>query len=177
MAIQTTTGKSPAIDACTDNGALVLTFSNGMKLRLDPALLNADVREAALLHGFKQKLVDAAAISRDPATGKTATIETKYAAVREVFDRLHEGLWNKRREGAGAVSGGLLFAAMCRVYEATKTPEEISAYLAAKTDEEKAQMRKIGKIAVVIDAIKAERAAAKPAGGIDEAALLAGLED
>lgn len=177
MTVQTTTGKTPAIDATVDNGALVLTFSNGMELRLNPALMSDEVREAALLHGFKQKLVDAAAISRDPATGKTATIETKYAAVREVFDRLHEGLWNKRREGAGAVTGGLLFAAMCRVYEATKTPEEIRVYLATKTDEEKVQMRKIGKIAVVIEAIKAERAAAKPAGEIDEAVLLAGLED
>lgn len=174
MAQAQTETRTPAIEATIKDRVLTLAFSNGQVLELDAAHLTEAIIEQALMHGLKQKLVDAAAISRDPATGRTATIDTKFAAVKEVFDRLLSGEWNKRREGAGAVTGGLLFAAMCRVYEATKTPEEVKAYLATKTDEEKAQMRKIGKIAAAIETIKAERA--KPTE-VDEAALLAGLED
>lgn len=169
-----TTTRTVAIEAEIAGRVLTLSFSNGKRLEIDADRLTDTICEAALMHGLKQKLVDAAAISRDPTTGRTATIETKFAAVNEVYERLLSGEWNKRREGSGAVSGGLLFAAMCRVYSATKTPEEVKAYLATKTDEEKAQMRKIGKIAAAIEAIKAERA--KPAD-VDEAALLAGLED
>lgn len=174
MAQAQTETRTPAIEATIKGRVLTLAFSNGQALELDAGQLTDGIVEQALMHGLKQKLVDAAAISRDPDTGRTATIDTKFAAVKEVFDRLLAGEWNKRREGAGAVTGGLLFAAMCRVYAATKTPEEVKAYLATKTDEEKAQMRKIGKIAAAIEAIKAERA--KPTE-VDEAALLAGLED
>lgn len=174
MAQAQTETRTPAIEAAIKGRVLTLAFSNGQALELDADQLTDVIVEQAIMHGLKQKLVDAAAISRDPATGRTATIDTKFAAVKEVFDRLLAGEWNKRREGAGAVTGGLLFAAMCRVYATTKTPEEVKTYLATKTDEEKAQMRKIGKIAAAIEAIKAERA--KPTE-VDEAALLAGLED
>lgn len=156
-----------------DYNEIALTFDNGQTLRVYVDCLTPDIRAMALAHGLKQKLVDAAAISRNTETGRSATTEDKYNAVREVFDRLLTGQWNKTREGgAGGASGGLLFGALCRLYT-RKTPDEVRAFLETKTDEEKAQMRKLPTIAAHIEQIKAERA--KP-GNIDATALLAGLE-
>lgn len=172
--------QQPAIDATiltepsgTPYG-LRLAFANGQALEITAGQLSADIRAYGLIHGLKQKLVDAAAISRDPETGRAATIETKYAAVREVYDRLLAGEWNKRREGGAGASGGLLFKALCRMYSA-KTPEDIKAFLESKSDAEKAQLRKNPKVAAVIEEIRAE--SAKPGDAAVSDDLLAGLED
>lgn len=176
MTTTTTTNKTnqPAIDATiTDDGQLVLAFSNGQNLKIGPDMLSAHITRQALLHGLKQKLVDAAAISRDPETGRAATIETKYQAVREVYDRLLAGEWNKRREGGAGAVGGLLFRALCRMYEGKKTSDDIKAFLEGKTDAEKAALRKNAKVAAIIEEIRAE--SAKP-GDVDADDLLADLE-
>ena len=55
------------------DGTLVLTFRHGEVLRVHPESLAPEIQRAAMLHGLKQKLVDAAAISRDTATGRAAT--------------------------------------------------------------------------------------------------------
>ena len=155
-------------------GGLRLTFSNGNVLELRASQLTDVIMEAAIWHGLKQKLVDAAAISRDPETGKTATIETKYAAVKEVYDRLLAGEWNKRREGGAGGTGGLLYRALVRMYAGARTPEQIKAFLAGKDAAAQAILRKSPKIAVIIEEIKAEDAEGwDDAPDADE--LLAGL--
>lgn len=148
---------------------LTLTFSNGECLKLDRAKMADDIRHMAMMHGFKQKLVDAAAISRNPDTGRSATVDDKYAAVREVYDRLLSGEWNKTREAGAGGSGGLLFRALCITYPA-KTPDAIREYLAKRTAEEKTALRK--KFAELIATLKA------PAdGGTDVDAMLDELDD
>lgn len=147
----------PAIAAEVNLGAintLTLTFSHGAVLTLDAGEVPRDIQLAAMMHGFKQKLVDAAAITRNPETGRSATIEDKFAAVKEVYDRLIAGQWNKGR-GDGTGSGGLLFKALCRVYP-TKTPDAIREFLAKKSDAEKTALRGNPKIAEAIAAIRAE---------------------
>ena len=150
-------------------GELTLTFGNGEQLTISADQLSADILGQALMHGLKQKLVDAAAISRNPDTGRSATIDDKYNAVREVYDRLLSGEWNKTREAGAGGSGGLLFRALCITYPA-KTPEAIREYLAKRTAEEKTALRK--KFAELIATLKA------PAdGGADVDAMLDELDD
>lgn len=150
-------------------GELTLTFGNGEQLTISAGHLSADILGQALMHGLKQKLVDAAAISRNPDTGRSATIDDKYNAVREVYDRLLSGEWNKTREAGAGGSGGLLFRALCITYPA-KTPEAIREYLAKRTAEEKTALRK--KFAELIATLKA------PAdGGADVDAMLDELDD
>lgn len=150
-------------------GELTLTFGNGEQLTISAEQLSADILGQALMHGLKQKLVDAAAISRNPDTGRSATIDDKYNAVREVYDRLLSGEWNKTREAGAGGSGGLLFRALCITYPA-KTPEAIREYLAKRTAEEKTALRK--KFAELIATLKA------PAdGGTDVDAMLDELDD
>lgn len=176
----TKTANVPAIDATIELGALGmhnklrLTFSHGQVLEISDADLSPTIIAQAVMHGLKQKLVDAAAISRNTETGRAASVVDKFEAVKEVYDRLHAGEWNKRREGGAGASGGLLFRALCRMYDGKKTADDIKAFLEAKTDAEKAALRKNSKVAAIIEEIRAESAKGDAATGDD---LLADLED
>ena len=168
----TTTTKTPAISCEIIGTVVTFTTADGLKTSLDAMSLTAELRDAAMMHGLKQKLGDAAAISRNPDTGRSATTADKLAAIEEVRERLLSGAWNKgRAAGEGAGPGGLLFKALCRV-KADKTPAEVKAYLDGRTKEEQAALRKVPAIASAIQAIKAENA---KDDGIDGEALLAGF--
>lgn len=176
----TKTTNTPAIaaDILTEPSGtpygLRLTFAHGETLEITQAQLSADIRAYGLIHGLKQKLVDAAAISRNPETGRAASVQDKFDAVKEVYDRLLAGEWNKRREGgAGGSAGGLLFRALCRMYAGKKDADAIREFLEGKTDAEKAALRKNAKVAAIIEEIRAEQAKPGDANADD---LLADLE-
>lgn len=132
------------------------------------ALADAIYAEATC-HGIKQKLVDAAAISRNPTTGKTADPADKWNAVMRVYNRITDAttpLWNEPREGTGG--GTLLLAAMIRLYPG-KTSEQLREWLDGKTDEQRAALRNNPKVAEIILAIQSERA---KTSGVDTDAML-----
>ena len=164
----------------TDTGALSVVFSNGKSMLVHPNMLLPEITAHAVLHGLKQKLVDAAAIGRDPDTGRTATIDDKYNAVKEVFDRITGAngatpTWNKvRTDGNGSKpgTGGLLVRAMMMI---TNKPRDfILATLEAKTKEEIAALRKNPRIVEAIAKLQIEQA---NTSGIDSDALLDSLLD
>ena len=169
----TTTEQKKDIEATvTDDGTLILEFRHGETLKLHPEALTPEIQRAAMLHGLKQKLVDAAAISRDTATGRAATIQTKFDAVREIFDRItgENPSWNKPRAGGAGGQGGLLARAIARYKNVAL--EQAKAYLDRLTDAQKQALRVDPRIAAVINELRLETA--KPAG-IDTDALLSGL--
>ncbi len=153
--------------------ALHLRFVNGQELALTASQLTHSVMEYAIFHGLKQKLVDAAAISRNPETGRPASPDDKFQAVKAVYDRLLAGQWNAQREGGGG-GGGLLLQALCRMFAGRKTPEDIKAFLAEKTDAEKAALRKNPRVAQVIEEIRAEQG---KVANIDTDELLGELDE
>lgn len=164
MANQTETKRIPTIEATVGLEGLILQFSNGQKLTLEPNDLTTEIRQMALIHGLKQKLVDAAAISRNPDTGKSATAEDKYQAVKEVYDRLLLGQWNAERgEGAGT----LLLQALCRMHN--KDATVVREWLGKKSADEQKALRTNPKVAAVIAQIQAERAKLE---GIDSDKML-----
>ena len=167
------TKRNATISATIDGNTLALTFANGETLTMRGDALNSDVQQYAMMHGLKQKLVDAAAISRNPETGRAASVEDKYQAVKTVYDRLLAGQWNAVREGGGA-TGGLLLQALVRMYAGRKTPDQLREFLADKTDAEKAALRKNPRVAQIIEDIRAEQG---KAAGIDTDELLGELED
>ena len=159
-----------------DDGTLILEFRHGETLRVHPETLNPEIQRAAMLHGLKQKLVDAAAISRDTATGRAATIVTKFDAVKEIFDRItgaggETPSWNKLRAGGAGGQGGLLARAIAR-YKGVEVAAA-KAYLDRLTDAQKQALRVDPRIATIINELRME--SAKPAG-IDTDALLGGLD-
>ena len=173
----TTTTKKDIEASIGDDGTLILEFRHGETLKLHPELLNPEIQRAALLHGLKQKLVDAAAISRDTTTGRAATIVTKYDAVKEIFDRItgaggETPSWNKPRAGGAGGQGGLLARAIARYKNVEVAAAK--AYLDRLTDAQKQALRVDPRIATIINELRAE--SAKPAG-IDTDALLGGLDD
>lgn len=166
------TKRTPAITVTIDGTRLTFTGDNGRELSVRAEELNDAIRTQAMMHGLKQKIGDAAAISRNPDTGRSATTDDKFDAMSEVLVRLLSGAWNKGREaGDGAGSGGLLFRALCRV-KADRTPEQVRAYLDGLDKAQQAALRKVPAVAAAIDAIRAESA---KAGGIDGEDLLAML--
>lgn len=165
------TKRTPAVTAEINGTRLVFTGDNGRELAVSVDQLADDIRVQAMMHGLKQKIGDAAAISRNPNTGRSATTDDKFDAMAEVLNRLLSGAWNKTREGGDGGAGGLLFKALCRI-KADKTPAEVRAYLEARTKEEQAALRKVPAIATAIEEIKAAQA---KDGGIDGEALLAGF--
>ena len=173
----TTTTKKDIEATVADDGALILEFRHGETLRLHPETLAPEIQRAALLHGLKQKLVDAAAISRDTATGRAATIVTKFDAVKEIFDRItgaggEAPSWNKPRAGGAGGQGGLLARAIARYKNVEVAAAK--AYLDRLTDAQKQALRVDPRIATIINELRME--SAKPAG-IDTDALLGGLDD
>jgi hypothetical protein len=167
----TNTKRTPDLssDINLEKGTLILQFRHGQTLEMLVENLTEEIKTQALMHGLKQKLVDAAAISRNTETGRSATIQDKFDAVKEVYDRLLAGEWNKVRAGGGG-GGGLLLQALIRLYPG-KSKEDLETYLAARTKAEQAALRINPKIAPVIAEIQAER------GQVDSDGLLAGLED
>lgn len=167
------TKRNATITAAIDGNTLALTFANGETLTMHGDALTNNIQQYAMLHGLKQKLVDAAAISRNPETGRAASVEDKYQAVKTVYDRLLAGAWNATREGSGA-TGGLLLQALVRMYAGRKTPEELRAFLADKTDAEKTALRKNPRVAQIIETIREETG---KAANVDTDAMLNELGD
>lgn len=133
-------------------GVLTFDLSDGTAIRLDTAALSTDIIAAALAHGLKQKVIDAAAIPRNTTTGKSATDEEKIAAMKEVAQRLKDGMWNAPK-GEGAQTGGILATALCEITGQSR--EEMVAHLAAMSAAEKTALRKLPAIAAKISEIEA----------------------
>lgn len=170
------TKRIPAIEATInhENLSLLLKFSNGSEVFIDAEGLSEEMRNAAMMHGLKQKLVDAAAISRDTETGRSATIEDKYNAVFEVAERLRAGEWNKKAEGGGGGSTPLLARAIAQIQN--KPLDVVRTWLDSKTKEERAALKKNPRVAATILTLQAE-AAAKKGNAADSDALLGELGD
>ena len=162
------------------HGELVLTFADQTTATLSTHDLSPDILSQALLHGLKQKLVDAAAIARNVDTGASATTADKKEAVMEIHSRLLEGAWNKGRTAGDGMSGkgSILLLALQRL-QPNRDAVELAEWLKARTDAERAALAKNAKILPHVQAIQAERAeraaAAAKKSGIDSDELLNGL--
>ena len=156
------------------HGGLVLTFADQTTATLSTHDLSPDILSQALLHGLKQKLVDAAAIARNIDTGASATTADKKEAVMEILTRLLEGAWNKgRTAGDGTtVKGSILLLALRRL-QPNRDAAELVEWLKDRTDTERAALAKNAKILPHVQAIQAERAAAAvKRSGVDSDELL-----
>jgi hypothetical protein len=150
-------------DVSTDimGSKLTVSFANGYFVEVDVTTLTREMQLQSMLHGMKQKLVDAAAIPRDTVTGRSATLADKIAAVEEVAQRvLVEGLWNKvRGDGTGSNKGSKSYIceAIMEVYG--KERAKVTEWLKGKTKEEVAALKVDPKIAPVIAKLEAAKVA------------------
>lgn len=151
---------------------LTLTFINGKEIVIDANALSDDIRNMAILHGLKQKLVDAAAISRNVETGKSASADDKYEAVRKIADRLMspDGKWNEGRvAGEPAASASVNSILIRAVMKMTGHNEQYTKdWLANKTKEQRAALRKNPRVVQIM----AELSAATVVNGVNTDELL-----
>lgn len=168
----TTNATNRTIKVTIDTTVLTINVVGCEPIVVDSTGLNLTIVEAAVMHGLKQKIVDAAAISRNPDNGRAATPQDKYIAMLEVANRLKDGQWNKAAGDGSTGAGGLLFRALCQKYDGKKTADEIKTFLDGKTKAEQAALRANPAIAAIIDTLRDK----DQKDGTDSDALLAGLE-
>lgn len=140
--------------------------------------LTDDIKMRAMVHGFVQKVSDAAAMPKaDLPADPVEAAKVKFAAMKAVADRLIEGDWSKRSgDGSGPVAGVIYRAfeqwAMEKAAKAKKTitAEQVRTTYDAKSRAEQLALRSVPEIAKIIEQLKAERGAA--ASKVDTSALL-----
>lgn len=96
--------------------------------------LNTEVTLAAIAQGIVKKVTDGAAIGRDPTTGLPATMETKWACMQAIRDRIvgPNGVWNAdpkraaqaRKEAQEAQEWEATLIALCAIKGTTTDTAE-----------------------------------------------------
>lgn len=172
--VSTTKKTAISTDVFMPKLTLTLTFGNGQEIIVNANELRQDIRDMAMMAGLKAKLIDAAAMSRNPENGASASIDDKYNAVRRVADRLMsvDGQWNEGRSAAGESTTGANNILLRAIMRMTGRDEAYCRdFLSAKTKEQRAALRKNPRVLAII----AELQAATVVGGINTDALLAEL--
>ena len=129
----------------------------------------------AMLHGFKQRVVDAAAISRDESNGQPATPQEKYDAMKRMADHYASGSkeWSIRESGGSTVDTGLTIRALAAVKGWTESVarEKVDTACVAAKMSSREYLAKIARSTDVARKIAEMRAASSP----DSDAMLAEL--
>lgn len=102
-----------------DATGITFTVSGVGELRLEYATLSQTVRDHAVFHGLKARITDAAALERNPDTGKPATPQAKFDEMARLVAHYQTGTtdWSIRREGGGGENreGGVTLRALANV--------------------------------------------------------------
>lgn len=147
-------------------GHLVIAFpKSGDELVVMPGGFSTAIQAQAMLHGFKQKIIDAGALPFNKEAGRYPTDAEKESAMKEVYDRLLAGQWNAVREGGGN-EGGMLARAIADLKSITVA--DAIEWVKARTADEKKALEGNPKVKALIDGYKA----AKVRSDIDSNALL-----
>lgn len=167
--------KTPTVDVKRqEDGRISISVIGAGSITFDPAKAHPANTAYAAFHGWKQRFVDAAAMSRDTETGKPASPQEKYEAIEALVEHYESGTEKWTRQAEAGPRGGYLFEALCRVYGHKKAPTEIREWLNGLNEKQQAALREDDSIAPVIAAIKAEKRKDQPQ--VDTKSLLAGLQ-
>ena len=116
--------KRKSIISCAFDGLNTLTFGvEGVgNMTLDVAAVSGEAWSSmtetgrtALLHGYEQKVRDAAAIPRDTSTGKSASPREKHDEMLAVVKNLQSGVWSAKRSAVQALNRAALFESIAEV--------------------------------------------------------------
>ena len=179
------------------DGCQVFDFGPAVgRIVFDPARVSAENRSRAMTHGFKQRIVDAGAISADEATGRV-DVGAKFAEMKRIADHLMSGSpdWNIRVAadgGAGPGRASMVTRALVRIGtfqgRDVSTPDLANAFVRALAESKNPALAKYGfggqvgkvrawlekssrTVSEMIDRIRAEEAA----GQVDVDAALGEL--
>jgi hypothetical protein len=170
------TGKKRANSVITtsiDGDVMRFAVLGQPTLQLDIVLVSEQNRSRAMLHGFKQRVSDAAAIPADMQTGKPASPREKWEAMKAIVDHLNSGAseWNIKRAEGGFGGVGIVLQAVANLKKTTveELEKQLAVIAAREGVEFPAIVKRLGGSAAVIREVarlKAERA------GVDSDELL-----
>lgn len=154
------------------------------ELVLDVAKVNAANRAKAEMHGFVQRISDAAAMARDSKTGASATPQQKFEAMKRLVEHYVSGSseWSPARstEGVGRprvdTNRQLLMSALL-IYSPQKGAETIAKFVADRSAAQVTALLLSAELkeAVAIAREELEKAQREQAQGVDAEELLSGL--
>lgn len=130
-----------------DTEAVRIDWIRGDASEFDPAELSQSIQRMLMLHGLKQKLVDA-------YNTKAEDVDDARRIAQEVWDMLRGGAWSARPEG----TGGILVEALMRVKGVDRATAKAAVDGLSKDDRKRVEANAAVKAAKA--AIMAERAAA-----------------
>lgn len=95
------------------DGKLVWHYAGIGTLTFDASKASATNRARAMMHGFKQRIIDAAALDADKATGKTDP-QAKYDEMKRVIDHLESGAeeWNLKPQASTSTAASYVTKAL-----------------------------------------------------------------
>lgn len=151
-----TKAKSNSVITHSVNGQRI-TFSvkDVGDMTLNIGAIHVNNVQQATVHGFIQRISDAAATSRDTETGQPATAQKKYDAMKRLINHYESGTseWSRVAAAGEGKTGGLLLQALIAL-SPSKTREELVAWMKAKTKAQLAALRAEPRIAAEIARIR-----------------------
>jgi hypothetical protein len=154
---------------------LTVSVRNVGDIRLRMADVSPNCATYAMLHGFKQRICDAGAMSRNPDTGAAATPEEKYEAMNRLAQHYASGAeeWNLRAGGGSGGEGSLIVRALAEVQgtDPETMRERVERNAEKRGQTVKAYLAGVAKIPAVAEAM----ARLRPAPVIDADELLGEL--
>lgn len=129
------TNEQARVKSTIDLAARSVTITASGRTMIIPFYdLNEEVTLSAIAQGIVKKVTDGAAIGRDPNTGLPATMETKWACMQAIRDRIvgPNGVWNAdpkraaqaRKEAQEAQEWEATLIALCAIKGTTTDTAE-----------------------------------------------------
>ena len=98
------------------DGQVVFRVLGAGSFPFDPSGCSDETERTATLHGYVQKISDKAAIPRDAKTGRSATPQAKFTAMKALADHLQGGgSCTTRQPSVSRLDRAALFAAVATV--------------------------------------------------------------
>lgn len=162
-------GENAVVGTATEGRKVVVGVKGfaPMVIDLDDVRLSAEVIAAAAINGFRQRLMDAAALKRDTTTGKSATPEEKDAAIRRLYDHYLSGSveWELKRAESGPRMDPLVVRAIMEAF--AKDEDVVRGMIETKAQEKSitpmaycAAMAELGRVKPIVERMRAEAVAA-----------------
>ena len=131
-------GEKAVVGTATDGRKLLVGVRGFpvMEVSLDDPRISPEVIAAAAINGFRQRLMDAAALKRNTTTGQSQSPAEKDAAIRKLYDHYLSGTteWELQRGAAGPRMDPLVVRAIMEAFG--KTEDEVRSMIEKKAAEQ-----------------------------------------
>lgn len=158
-------GEKAVVGTATEGRKVVVGVKGfePMTIDLDDPRLSPEVVAAAAINGFRQRLMDAAAIKRDTTTGLSVSPQEKDAAIRKLYDHYLSGTteWELTRGAQAPRMDGLVVRAIMEAFGKEESVvrgmvESKAAEKGLKPAEYCAAMAELGKVKPIVERLRRE---------------------